>query len=146
MGDVWHSHGLLVNELLSSCIRIFYCPGERVKSLKWMTTYFIFMFSVWSLITDGVKIQFQFSIVFPQDRADCVARELWSGLVGWRHSVCSPLNHCSHVYSSTKWTDMNKSETSKRSHEPTHFWRHRGVGLFCGRGSLLVSHPPRLYF
>lgn len=62
--------------------------------------YYICMFYVWSLITDRVKIQFQFSIVFPQNRADCVVRELWSGLVGWRHSVqpSEPLFSCLFIY------------------------------------------------
>lgn len=106
---MWHSHGLVNNS--ESHSSIFHCPSDQVKSLKWVKALPPFIPSVCVQIyvllgghRSQTEWEFRSSLasLFPQNGADCVylqlrlCGELWSALVGWRHSVqpSEPLFSC----------------------------------------------------
>lgn len=117
---MWHSHGLL-----SSCIKIFSCPPDQVKLFKWVITtqmrwgrclpfalfhMYVCIFIFCWVATDHLMSENSAPVWNPYclrieqivciHSWGCLVRELWSALVGWRHSVqpSEPLFSCLFIY------------------------------------------------
>lgn len=111
---MWHSHGLL-----SSCIKIFPCPADQMKLLKLMITtqmrwsrchaftlfhmYVCIFIFCWVVHRSTIEWDFnsrRIGRIVCIHNWGCLLRELWSALVGWRHSVqpSEPLFSCLFIY------------------------------------------------